>query len=59
LNNRVFIVDLAHKKYGENWARATVAARSAMEAIKKAVKLKSNKNTYAMEVKLVATLDRV
>lgn len=54
---RIFEVELAHRKYGENWSRVTVAGRSALEAIRKAVKLDKTSQTYAMEVKLIATLD--
>ena len=56
MNKRIFEVELAHKRYGENWAKVTVNGRSAREAIKKAEK-KGTSQTYAMEVKLIATLD--
>lgn len=57
MSKRIFEVELAHRKYGENWSRVTVEGRSALEAIKRAVKKDGNPQLYAMEVKLIATLD--
>lgn len=54
---RIFEVELEHRRHGPNWDRRTVSARTAQEAINKAV---SGENTMirAIGVRLVAEAER-
>jgi len=55
MSTRIFEVHLDHVRYGRNWSKINVTARTAREAINKAERLE--KEVRAMDVKLIAEAD--
>lgn len=57
MRTRIFDVELEHRRWGTNWVRRRVKARTAAEAIRKAERTQDDKQTRAVAVSLVAETD--
>lgn len=57
MTTRIFRVEMEHLRYGTNWSRTTVAARTAAEAIRKAERLEGTTQVRAVGVVLLAETD--
>lgn len=57
MTTRIFQVEMEHLRYGTNWSRNTILARTAAEAIRKAERLEGTKQIRAVGVTLLAETD--